>query len=292
MAITPADRQFLSKIVQDAIEEDFIRAPDRGRYNDELRIGGCSPCICCCPSGGGKDGEAAVVIAIALFAISFFVGFFYTARSSRSAVQAQSDLSKAYQASDLTAQVHAIPAPTFYSVPPPVGYDYAQRPIYDAMASAPPVVVEYAPQQYPPFAPQVPGGYGQPYSNQPAYYVQGYAPPVARQALYVPQPAYYEAPRSLRHDVYQNAVILLEGRRNERVLAASAQGIMTIGAGLLTVALLISLIAEPEIATVGMGLTGAGVGFAGLMMWLGKHACLINEREQEAAENILQALRA
>lgn len=67
---------------------------------------------------------------------------------------------------------------------------------------------------------------------------------------------------------------------------------MSIGAALLTVALLISLIVEPELMTLRMGMAGAAVGFTGMLMWAGKYGCLLNEREKAAARNISIALRA
>ena len=292
-SITDADRVFLSKVVREAANDGLIAGPSQKDESVNVNMGGCSPCTICCISGGGSEkNEVALVISIALFALSALVGFFYTARSTRSAVQAQVDLSKARAITDITETVRT-PSPWQTASAPPMQYsphhDYVPQPVYPAPGSYGQPSQDYGqPSQSTPFQAQPayaqPYGYGQipsayPPQPQPVYYQN-----------YQPEPVVYA--RTVRQEVYDQAIIVLEGHRNERAFAACAQGVMTIGAALLTVALLISLILEPEIETVYLGLSGAGVGFTGLVMWLGKHACLINDREQEAAQNILHMIRA
>ncbi len=303
MSISATDRVFLSKVVQDAVDDGLISDQSHNGRDVNVNMGGCSPCTVCCISGGGRSekGEVAVVISIALFAISALVGFFYTARSARSAVQAQVNLSEArnINITDITGAVDAFSPWQTASAPQMDNYSQQQGFAFPQQTFQ--VSESYGQPQYPSF--QAQQGYGQPYIYS-THYQQNvpFQEPHLEQFPYVPpqlEPVYYPKyqpeptyVRSDRREVYDQAVILLEGHRNERAFAACAQGIMTIGAALLTVALLISLIVEPEIETVYLGLAGGGVGFTGLVMWLGKHACLINAREQEAARNILQMLRA
>ena len=130
---------------------------------------GCSPCTICCLSGGRSEkGEVAIVIAIALFAISSLVGFFYTARSARSAVQAQADLSKARAITDITATVQTASAPpmdypTYYPAPcsyvQQSAYGYPSPPLqtfqnplvptYPFMGQQPYPTLPYMPPQQP-----------------------------------------------------------------------------------------------------------------------------------------------
>lgn len=289
-SITEADRAFLSKVVQNAANDGLIPgSTSRGRDNP-VNGGGCSPCSICCISGGrSENNEVALVISIALFALSALVGFFYTARSARSAMQAQASLSKARAITDITETVRS---PSWQPSAPPMHHFPEQA------YGAPPqhIYANYAqPQQgfqpQPAYAPTY--GYVQPPHGQ---FQNPYADPFPY--FPQPQPVYYPNyqsesayRRTARQEVYDQAIIVLEGHRNERAFTACAQGVMTLGAALLTVALLISLIMEPEIETVYLGLAGGGLGFTGLVMWLGKHACLINEREQEAAQNILRMIR-
>jgi hypothetical protein len=105
-------------------------------------------------------------------------------------------------------------------------------------------------------------------------------------------PGPYPSPDAMPRNAapFYYAAVLLTGLRNERTFAAFAQGCMTAGAGLLTVALLITLIAEPEIATIALGVSGAGLGVIGVCLWVGKHCCAINTLEQEAADRLSWAL--
>jgi hypothetical protein len=92
------------------------------------------------------------------------------------------------------------------------------------------------------------------------------------------------------NSLYRDAAILLAGRRNERVFAACSQGLMATGAGVVTTALLIMLLIEPEIVTIGLTAGGIGVAGLGVALWASKFCCLSNFRQQEAADRISLAL--
>lgn len=89
-------------------------------------------------------------------------------------------------------------------------------------------------------------------------------------------------------DYYAEAEILLKGRYMERKWVALSQASVTVGAGLLTIALLATFIAG-ELIFFELGAVGIGLIFTGALLYSGTRCTLLNNREQEAASRISNA---
>jgi hypothetical protein len=166
-------------------------------------------CCCLCLSTSGRRGEKqGIVISVILFAMSFFVGLYYTANSARSTLSHQHMIGKIRQ---IEKQIV-------------VRCDNSQM----STPSAPP------------------------------------------------------------HDVMilQDIETIYRGMRNERAAACFSQTLMTAGAGLLTVALLITFIYEGQFAMQNYFIAGGCAVAGGLAAYTIKYIALRFENEKEAYNNL------
>ena len=260
-AITNDDIKFFNRILDDSANEGYVSG---GAY-----LGGRS---CCCICTGGCDKEGVIALAILAFAISFFIGLYYTVRSAVGAGKAQNDLSFARrQFRELNAESNP--------VLPVYNYDYHSIPAYAGES------------QGEPSAPTL--GYNQVESN---YDAPNYSAPPPPYNPHQDLPLADNIEDNLvevnpvKRDLYGQAVVLLQGRRNERVFAMFSQALMTTGVGFITVALLVSFIVQPTFLTIGMGVGGAGVGVIGLCLYGGK-TLLSNAHAEDAASTIRTKLK-
>lgn len=89
---------------------------------------------------------------------------------------------------------------------------------------------------------------------------------------------------------YQDALLITKGRWNERTVTAISQGIMTLGAGFLTVAFIIMIVVEPEVLEISLVATGGGLVLTGAAIYAMKHGIIRKTPAQQAADRISHAL--
>lgn len=87
-----------------------------------------------------------------------------------------------------------------------------------------------------------------------------------------------------------DAEILLKGRRRERTWVALSQGAVTVGAALLTTALLVAFITEGELFLLGCGTVGGGMIILGGVTYTLTKCYHFRDESQEAASRICQKL--
>lgn len=299
-----ADSSFYSSIIEKSVEAGFIRAPSsfNGRdisYIPPSRYSTFASCNCCCIVGGGRNEKAGLVLVIIMAVAAFFVGLFFTGRSIKEAQELHADLKTVESRLSNVQHPASGPMPGFsfpsapgqpqyvagYGIPlapnyyqnngpvtppyilmgmPPQGYGYAPQPAhYQAQES--PQFGSFPAQHAPYTFAQGPQPYGMPAQPVSAPPVEFVSP--AQEAFQSPDAA---------------AAVLLKGRRNERIWTAVSQGIMTVGAGLITVAILVALVAEAEILIINCSLGGAAAGLGGLALYAIRW-CRPNTQEQAAA---------
>jgi len=248
-----ADSALFQRIVDDSIDIGYIRRPQNWKgHQYEPRVMRRQHGAGCWICCIPCFGRVNDELAILVGTVFFvFSAFIAFAYTARSA---QSACEANHDLATIRyKQRQPIPQPAF-NRPPPASYVYT--------VERPPL---YAPNAEPSLYPQV--------------YPQQHLPP---QHVYQAQPA--------QVDLYQEAVVLLEGRRTERTWVAIAQGAVCVGAALLTAALLATLIVEGELLMFECGFAGVGLIAAGTALYAGTKCFHFNHRQQEAAENISRAL--
>lgn len=294
--ITKADKEFLIAIVEDSVKCGYINEPKqwRGRnveyYEDPDSLYTPIGTVFCCIGSGGKDNDKfAVVLAVIFFVFSFFIGLFYTANSLQSAVQAERDLkhAKAEVENSTTLEPVEDLQPTFSQsypspYPPPYpGNPPSESPEYTASLST--AIRRNSPQYYRPTSSYNPAHrVTSPLDSDQTFPLQEDDVPV--------KPIVYRVITSEVTELYKDAALLLKGRREERFATSASQALMTVGAGLMTAALLFTLIADANLIIVAIGVAGGGFIVMGSMAFFVKK-CLINTRgAQKAAEHISKAI--
>lgn len=218
-----------------------------------LSTGGCCIGIC------NRDG--ALIIAIVAFVASFFVGLYYAARSTGKAQEYSSKIDLASmnigeisknnrESHNVRTTVTQYPPFQEQPVPPP-------SPMFQNLNVLATQFI--APEQFQPSAP--PAYAPPPYSAVPP---QHYA-----------MQEVSEDEEDIKKDplivLYEQTQIVHRGLRNERAVTALAQWTMTAGAGLLTVACLVALIAEADILALGLVVSGAGAaGTGAVVYWINR----------------------
>lgn len=314
------DPSFYSRIIDKSVDAGFIVAPSElnGRdvsYIPSSRYSTFLSCNCCCFIGGGRGDKAGLVLVIIMAVAAFFVGLFFTAKSVKEAQELHADL-KTVESRLSNVQPRtsgsmprfsfpqtAMQPPGYqmgYAAPAPVhvqGYPHYQMqapgmvtPPYGSPMGMPPQSgYSYAPQ------PVQQHGHGNPqygaFPAQPPQYNQNFPQPdyvplqpygVPAQPLSAPPVDFVVAQGQQFSSADEAAAVLLKGRRNERIWTAISQGIMTVGAGLITVAILVALVAEAEILIINCSLAGSAAGIGGLALYAIRW-CRPNTEEQAAA---------
>lgn len=309
------DKIFFRRIVDNAVDSGLITKPSGGstrviRQNSDGA--GVGTYVCCFSLSSGRghrhgrrddDKQTALVIAIIAFVFSFFVGFYYTVKASKSAAQAGRDLGKlrriAKEYSNKGQLTQPLPAYTpnplnhHMPVPNSYGHPVAPYPSYTPYLAYTPDFREASFQHSNPIppatlSPAIPPMYPPSYNPE---WQKDNAEAASDVLNFSPTDRVYVLEQE-SNPLFDHAATLLKGHRNERTLTAISRGMMTAGSGMVTVALLICLLIEPEILTIAIGAGGVGFILSGLAFWGFISCSLSNNDEQEAADKILALLSA
>lgn len=289
---------FFNRVLNDSQKVGYIKTS-----GGNARGVRASVCFCYLGVGGGS-GEKKEMLLISMMALVFstLVGLVFTARSINSAIQASQDITHAENEikklkSKQTQQVAS--EGIYENTPAPAGEAVAEP------SAAQPAQV-FPGTKYEDFwilgNPEPVQGFrddeGKKITVSELPSLNNLSEePAGGSAPYVDYPPEPFASAPLGDDVYleryQQALTLLKGRRVERIWAASAQGVMTLGSGYIAAALLIYFLAEYQYFTpelMHLSATGGALVAFGMVSWMGKSCFLTNGREREAAERLRRSL--